>query len=77
VCQLYLLIFLYTLPVILLMFPESSLNMKEENYLYLGVAGLNTLLCLFVACKAIHVFVGVISFVCTTLLLIGKIYIPL
>lgn len=53
---------------------ETWLRLKEEQYVVMAVAGVNTLLCLILYIKVVHIFVGVSSFIMMTLMLLCAIY---
>ncbi|XP_045168982.2 uncharacterized protein LOC123531796 [Mercenaria mercenaria] len=52
----------------------SSLKLREEQILVLSIAGANTLLCLILYIRAIHIFVGVTSFIIMSLMLLSAFY---
>jgi len=50
---------------------ESSLNILEEHYIFIAIAVLNILAALVLLARAVHVVVGVASFILLTLLFVG------
>ncbi|XP_060553699.1 uncharacterized protein LOC132714792 [Ruditapes philippinarum] len=53
---------------------ETALKIREEQILILAIAGTNTLLCLILYIRAIHIFVGISSFIIMSLMLLSAFY---
>ncbi|KAL4222196.1 hypothetical protein ACF0H5_018233 [Mactra antiquata] len=53
---------------------DSSLNLREEQYLMVSITGVNAILCLILCVKAIHILVGVSSFIIMTLMILAAFY---
>ena len=50
---------------------DSPIVKKEEQYIVLAIAVANALFCMIIIIKAVHVFVGLVSFVSVAMMLIG------